>query len=59
MSDTDLDHAFFMPVRDLDSDLDPADLHLLQLLGNRAGWIRECEERFKELRDEPPHFRGS
>lgn len=40
-------------------DRDPAEAHLLQLLDNRTRWLRECEDRFKELGIKPPHFRGS
>lgn len=40
-------------------DRDPAEAHLVQLLDNRTRWLRECEERFKEMGITPPHFRST
>lgn len=45
--------------RSMKVDHDPAEAHLLYLLNQRTGWLRECEKRFEELGIKPPHFRGA
>jgi hypothetical protein len=43
--------------REMKVDRDGAEAHLLDLLNNRTRWLRECEERFKEMGIKPPHYR--
>ncbi|HET7455376.1 MAG TPA: hypothetical protein VFJ76_07645 [Solirubrobacterales bacterium] len=44
--------------RKMTVDRDPAEAHLLHLLDQRTRWLRECEQRFKELGITPPHSRA-